>query len=81
MAACLHCQKRKGRSRGLCDACHKDPQILAQYPQKVFTRNAGTRMRADETMEELDAMIAEQYRNAGDWFWKDFLRPPERADL
>lgn len=33
---CRHCRRNHGGySRGLCQACFKDPDVLAQYPPKV----------------------------------------------
>jgi len=63
---CFRCGKRristngKVARRGLCSTCHaqKDPNYCAD----------------DTTMEELDAMVAEQLAAAPDWFWADAER-------
>ena len=60
---CLHCHKdRRIRSRGLCDACRRKPELLAVYPpmarEEVVRRsNAPSALMS---LEEIDALIASQ---------------------
>ena len=60
---CKHCHRdRSDYSRGLCQACFKDPEVLAQYPPKVKTEPGKNYQRGHEpTRAELDALVAELY--------------------
>src|SRR5262245_19146036 len=31
-AICKHCGWRKAAARGICNTCHRNPEILAKYP-------------------------------------------------
>lgn len=47
---CVHCGWRVSKARRLCEPCHRDKAIRAQYPRKD---------NYDEpTQEEVDALIA-----------------------
>jgi hypothetical protein len=51
---CQHCCRRAAtRSRGLCAECYYRPEVRRLYPART--------RESKETMEELDAMIAERY--------------------
>ena len=61
---CRHCgQGGYMRPRGLCHRCYSQPAIREQYPT-----NRGYHAAGDQTMEELEAIIAEQSRQLPDWW-------------
>ena len=61
---CLHCQKRgPNRPRGLCWICHADKAICAKYPPLVRYAD-----RPEETMADVEALIAEQMQNLPAWW-------------
>lgn len=54
---CVHCKKRPGsKPRGMCTTCYRRDDIRCLYPPVT------TNCPNDETMEDLDRMIAEQLR-------------------
>ncbi len=63
MAMCLHCEeKESNRPRGLCAKCHGNKSVRRLYRWVV---HADTN---EETMEEIDRMIAEQMECLPDWW-------------
>ncbi len=68
---CLHCKAdRRLRSRGLCYTCYEHPEIRAQYP----TLCRHWLKHHDETMEEVEALIAEQRRCLPKWWDRETVR-------
>jgi hypothetical protein len=57
-AKCRHCHEAVvSRPKGLCSKCSRDPAIIDLYPSdSVFCPH-----KDNMTMEELDALVAEQY--------------------
>lgn len=54
---CRHCGKRIAcRPKRLCYACSTTPEIRNSYPGATGSHNA-----REQTLEELEAMIAERY--------------------
>lgn len=69
MNLCKHCNIRKeNKPRGLCLRCYTDKNIRAKYPLAT-TRKDGT-VDDNSTKEEVEAFVAEQYKNLPDW-WGD----------
>lgn len=66
---CRHCRRERGEySRKLCSDCFHDPDILKLYPAKIRTESYKTWPRGYEpTMEEVEAMIAEQLPTMPAW--------------
>lgn len=59
MTVCQHCQKREAsHPRRLCYKCYSEHNIRCKYAP---VGPHGNRTDGAETIEELDAMIAEQY--------------------
>lgn len=78
---CLHCRGEKPiHARGLCRTCYLKPEVREIYPpQPNPGANAGAGSRFPEggsagwhepTMDELDALVAEQFKpeNLPDWW-------------
>mgnify|MGYP000199101837 FL=1 len=70
---CKDCRKYAQRSRGLCHLCFDDPATRARYPDG---REANGGKENDMSMEEVEALIAEQMRpeNLPAWWPKDGVR-------
>ncbi len=65
---CRHCRKTRDiRARGLCPACYARPEIKALYPP---LQEQAPRPR-DETMEDLDRLVAQQMQNLPPWWDED----------
>lgn len=68
---CRHCHTNKAiqDKRLLCFACYMTPAIRRLYPSRVANENR-------ETMEELDALIAEQMRpeNLPSWWNRPYAQ-------
>lgn len=68
---CLHCGRvRRIQGRGLCWSCNRDRTIRNQYPLLRPRNMADDYDGSEPTMEELDAIIAEQMKpeNLPDWW-------------
>jgi hypothetical protein len=68
---CKHCNKLDIylQGRGLCQTCHKNPEIKSQYPCLTGRSNEETaRDHEPESEEELEALIAHQLANLPDWW-------------
>lgn len=61
---CLHCGDSPTHARGLCRICYLKADIRKRYPKH-------TKDCRELTMEELDAMIAEQMANLPTWWHKE----------
>jgi len=69
-APCKHCNRPPGKTRmrkGLCSGCYEKPWIRVRYP--ATNPQAYERQENQETMEQLDAIIAEQMKCLPKW-WK-----------
>jgi len=69
---CKHCRKppeAHHMKRGLCQACYMRPWIRNRYPSLDKAR--GERQESRITMEELDAIIAEQMKCLPSWWNKE----------
>lgn len=66
MIYCRHCKTGPPHRRGLCWTCFHTGDIRALYAPKYTKPN--------ETMEDIEAMIAEQMQNLPKWWnkgWKN----------
>jgi hypothetical protein len=67
---CLHCgQHEANRAKGLCWSCWRKPGVKEMYPTSKYCPHS---VSEQMTMEELDALIAEQSKpeNLPAW-WND----------
>lgn len=71
---CLNCEKRDAvyGMKGLCRKCHAIPAVRAKYPKLPSTKPCNTTGTAEPTMEQLDALIAEQMESLPEWWDKDY---------
>lgn len=71
---CLHCESKNAKygHRGLCYPCYMTPGVKEKYPRGWGTTNVPTGMtNANPTMDELDALVAEQMQCLPDWWERD----------
>lgn len=69
--ACVHCgEVRFVQGRGLCQPCHKKPEIRSQYPLRSRRHDGAQPGDPEPTLAELEALIAEQSKpeNLPDWW-------------
>ncbi len=72
---CVHCGIRLGcRPRNLCVRCYDNRTIRHQYAVRGIS---GEHNRRDETMADLDRLIAERMDNLPRWFHKDTPPVPQ----
>lgn len=59
---CIHCQKnrRQKNRRGMCNACYRNEEIRELYPSTRVAKPKGERNENRETLEELEAKIAQR---------------------
>ena len=71
---CAECkQERTHKGRGLCQMCFNRCGVREEYPLDES--------RVDQTMAELDAMIAEGMQNLPDWWKKESEKPDDERRL
>ena len=64
---CRHCGHTGDRPRQLCYSCYGKPEIRALYPP---INVMGTYpISAEPTAEEVEAMVADGYRNLPSWWF------------
>lgn len=70
---CKHCGKVNIylQGRGLCNRCHRTPEIKAQYAK---LREVGEYDGVEPTAEQVEQMVAEQMANLPDWWFDDAKR-------
>lgn len=78
---CKHCGTpyKWLAGRGLCQSCHRNPEIKALYPLLQNRQHSPK----EETLEDLERLIAEQMRNLPAWWHEsqDRDEPPSREAL
>ena len=72
---CVHCRRNKqsNSGRGLCRGCWNNPAIRNRYRTKITT----SPKYANETLEELEALIQEQYKTLPEWWELETRRQRE----
>lgn len=77
---CVHCSihVQCNSGRGLCRSCWDDRAIRELYPPRRDTRPKKNRL--PDTMEELDALVEQQYQNLPDWWDREQRRFLELGD-
>ncbi len=76
---CNECGKLRYRAPwGLCQPCYKDLEIRKKHVR--LPAPGDSHYHHEPTMEELDALIAEQSKNLPDWWWNDWEKEATMSD-
>ncbi len=81
---CRHCQAEPvTRPRGLGWKCYYTPGLREQYQSnsRYATSTARGEAKDMETLEDVDRIIAEQYKRLPDWWHDDWVRKPEESPI